>query len=92
MQDTGFVAVGQRAFSLNYSHGMPDADGFREDFTIMNETFRPFIIRAGVISHEKYNEFVTQARIDMNSPQFRAISYMSTIWGVKPKSTSLEVA
>ena len=88
MQETGFVAVGQRAFSLNYSHDMPDAEGFREDFTVMNETFREFITRTGIISRDEYIGLVAQARQDMDSPRFRAISYLSTIWGVKPETPS----
>ncbi len=92
MQDVGFVAVGQRAFSLNSSYDMPDADGFREDFMIMCETFRSFVTQTGIISSDEYHELASQAQIDMNSPQFRAINYMSTIWGVKPERGFLAVA
>ncbi|QBD79527.1 class I SAM-dependent methyltransferase [Ktedonosporobacter rubrisoli] len=83
LRQSGFTRLRQRVVELDISAGAPAHTSARDGMHIGLKLLQPFVLRSGLCMQEELNGLYQQVMQDMARPEFRAVSYFYTIWGVR---------
>ncbi len=84
LRDAGFEEIGNRAFHLDASYGMPMNYSACKDAEVAIALLKPFLLRAGTINEAEYDDLYNQLLAEMASTEFTCINLGMTTWGKKP--------
>lgn len=82
--EAGFQRIGQQAFVINYSAGMPAHQAMYDNFTAFMKLIQPFLVRQGVTTPEEAEILYQRAVEEMQMDAFCAVAYFQCIWAEKP--------
>lgn len=85
MRDAGITNLHSQAYPLDYSYGTEAYETCYQDFALAAPMFFPFLQSKGVVSKEEYDRLYEQAMEDIQSPDFRALWFFLSAWGIKPE-------
>lgn len=83
--DGGYVALDKAAAPVDASAQMEAHWQFYQNFKVLNQLLKPFLLKMGVVTSDEFEVLYEQALTDIESDSFCAISFILTVWGEKPK-------
>ena len=84
VRNAQFTEVQHQVIGLEFTHERPDEFAlWLEDTLLMANTFRPFVLRAGVTTEEEMEVLFTQMMKDMSQPDFSAMTFEIVVWAMK---------
>jgi SAM-dependent methyltransferase len=83
LRDTGFAAVGQRAFIVDGSYGSDYHYSTCKDAEVAFSLLKPFLLKTGLVQEEEYDRLYQQMLIDIMGEDFTGMLFGLTAWGVK---------
>ncbi len=87
LSESGCQQVQTKDYTLEFIAGTMGGQNQYENAMYGFQTILPFLQKWGCAS-EDYDALYQQALIEMQQPDFRAISQLVTTWGTKPGSTA----
>lgn len=84
-RSTGYEYQGNMTHIIDFSAETRYHQGFCDDCRVLFQLTQPFLLGAGVISEETFEQTYKQMLLDMDHPDFRACRDFHTFWGKKPE-------
>ncbi|HVB74172.1 MAG TPA: methyltransferase domain-containing protein [Ktedonobacteraceae bacterium] len=84
LRQAGFKDIGKMAHVIVNAPDEPGSSMWIEDFKVTTQTVLPTLIKLGITTQTEFDELYERAMRDAMSPEFSALLYFVTMWGVKP--------
>jgi ubiquinone/menaquinone biosynthesis C-methylase UbiE len=86
LRELGLKRIDHRAHAIETSWGTEAYKSSYEDNQYLYTLMLPFLIKMGVGSREEIERLAEQALQEMREESWRALTYLLTAWGHKPRS------
>lgn len=84
LKEAGYQNIKHKPYAIDFSWGTEPHAGFYEDFKVVFQLGKDFMVKPGLTSPEHYDQTYQQFLSEMQSENFSAVSYVLTAWGIKP--------
>ncbi|HCI78987.1 MAG TPA: class I SAM-dependent methyltransferase [Ktedonobacter sp.] len=85
LQQANFEQVKMKAYVADGSYGTGGYEAAFQDLKLLFELSRPLWLHTKVMTEQEIETLSTQALAEMQEEDFYALSYLLTVWGVKPE-------
>lgn len=85
LQQANFEHVQQKAHVADGSYGTEGYEAAYQDLKLLFELSRPLWLHTQVMTEQEIETLSTQALAEMQEEDFYSLSYLLTVWGVKPE-------
>ncbi|HZS75603.1 MAG TPA: class I SAM-dependent methyltransferase [Ktedonobacteraceae bacterium] len=85
LQEAGCTNIQQEQHVLDSSYGTPTHKASLENLRVGIQLVRPFVLRLGLVTPEKFDELFERSLQDMQSERMRGTWTFVTVWGIKDK-------
>lgn len=85
LQQANFEQVKMKAYAADGSYGTEGYEAAFQDLKLLFELSRPLWLHTKVMSEQEVDTLSSQALAEMQEEDFYALSYLLTVWGVKPE-------
>lgn len=83
--DASYTSLGKMAMPIDASAHMDAHWQFYQNFKVLHRLLKPFLLHMKVTTSEEFEQLYEQALEDIESDSFRAMSFILTVWGEKPR-------
>lgn len=83
LQEAGCTNIQQEQHVLDSSYGTPMHKASLENLRVGIQLVRPFVLRLGLVTPEKFDELFARSVQDMQSERMRGTWTFVTVWGTK---------
>ncbi len=83
--DAGYVSLGKAAAPVDASARMEAHWQFYQNFKVLNQLLKPFLLRMNVTTSEEFEQLYARALEEIESDEFCAMNFILTVWGEKPQ-------
>lgn len=84
LQQADFEQVKMKAYVADGSYGVEGYEASYQDLKLLFELSRPLWLHTKVMTEQEIETLNAQALAEMQEEDFYALSYLLTVWGVKP--------
>ena len=86
LQEAGCQNIQEKAYILNFSVGTKAFESNYITWKMTAKQVQPFLLKMGAATQEELDALYEQMVVEMIKPDFRALWYITSVWGEKPAS------
>lgn len=88
LKENGLINLGRHAYTIDYSFGAATYETSYQNVMMTYPRLLPFLVKMGVTTKEEYDRLCDQISYEWQTPTFRGLWFLFSVWGIKPSVAS----